>query len=205
MIWLTASAPGLSLSHSLSPCFSWDVPASPLLLSFPLSLRLTLFFYVFFLSLPLSSHLSCLVPPNTTSSHIPRLLVQGRTPRPSWAPPGTETSFLRAGGDLGMEAECSCLGCREGAERESQGPPPRPGSEGSALLRTQAHEGCCLDSVSCGCPSSYSVLCLESVEFPGGESTSPVFTGSHRRRQWADKYRSFGIQGNLTWKGWKLS
>ena len=38
-------------------------------------------------------------PAPTTSSHILRLLVQGKTPRPSWAPPGTETSFLRARGD----------------------------------------------------------------------------------------------------------
>lgn len=106
----------VSLSHSLSPCFSWDVPASPLLYLFRFLSVLPYFFMFFSLSLPLSSHLSCLVPPNTTSSHIPRLLVQGRTPRPSWAPPGTETSFLRAGGDLGMEAECSCLGCREGTE-----------------------------------------------------------------------------------------
>ena len=30
-------------------------------------------------------------------------------------------------GSQGMEAECSCLGCREGAERKSPGPPPRPG------------------------------------------------------------------------------
>ena len=74
----------------MSPCACYSV-------SSVVSPSCRIFSFCFCLSLPVSlSYLSCLVLPNTTSSQIPRLLVQEITPRPAfWAPPGTEISRYR--------------------------------------------------------------------------------------------------------------
>lgn len=161
------------LGMSLCPCHT---------LSLPLVLQ---YFPHFCLSLPISIslfHLSCLVLPNT-SSQIPRRPGQGSTPRPIFCTrPGAETFLLGARRDAGMDAACPCLGSGvEGLNVGREGQPPFPGSKGSALLLTRAQAAAGLDCESCGRPSPYHVPWLRSVEYPGGESTSPAFTRSYRR------------------------
>lgn len=78
------------------PVFLGMFPCACYSVSSVVSPSCRIFSFCFCLSLPVSlslSYLSCLVLPNTTSSQIPRLLVQESTLRPTfWAPPGTEIS-----------------------------------------------------------------------------------------------------------------
>lgn len=104
------------VSRSLSSCFSWDVPASRYFIFSAFSPSYLII--IIFFPLSFASLLSSLLPGHLEHHQLP----YSETPCPGENTPallGTsrpETSFLRAGGDLGMEAECSCLGRRDGAE-----------------------------------------------------------------------------------------
>ena len=76
----------VSLSHSLSPCFSWDVPASPLLYLFRFLSVLPYFFMFFFFFFPLSASL--------LSSLLPRPPEHHQLPYSETPCPGENTPAL---------------------------------------------------------------------------------------------------------------
>lgn len=177
--------------HTLLVCFSY-ILFLPVLLGISLCPRYSISYSclsVFSSFLPLVTYL--FLPPSSllprpaehTNSQIPKRPGRGSTPRPIfWAPPGTETSLLGARGVVRMETTCPCMGCGvEAAQCGAQGPASLPGVRGRCR-QPERKEAAGLDRESCGRPSPYLVLWVQSVEFLGVESTSSAFTGSHRRR-----------------------
>lgn len=160
----------LFLFHSLSPCFSWDVPVC---LLFCLFRCLSVLPYFLFLFLPLAA---CLCLP--LLSLLPGLPEHHQLPDPEAPCPGEHTPahllgtsryrdlqvrrppFSGPEGTRGLETESSCLGCRrvDGLNEGREGRLPSLGPRELRCHELGRTEAAGLDSESCGRPSPYPVL-----------------------------------------------